>query len=204
MRWERMWQAVGLIGVAVFFVSAFSPLPNLLYRWSVSSSDVQPADAIVVLGSSMGENGVLDCESLRRAIRGMTLYRANQAPLIVLSGTKLAAVSEGEVRAELARALGIPSGAILVEEGAFTTREEATRVGATLRGRNVRRILLVTDPQHLRRARVLFEREGLQVLPVAAESSTATAKAPEERLRLMRETLAELLARVYYRAAGYI
>jgi len=57
MRWERLWQSVGLAGVVVFFVSAFSPLPNALYRWSASSSEVRPADAIVVLGSSVGENG---------------------------------------------------------------------------------------------------------------------------------------------------
>ena len=204
MRWERLWQSVGLAGVVVFFVSAFSPLPNALYRWSASSSEVRPADAIVVLGSSVGANGVLGCGSLQRAVRGMTLYRASEAPLIVFSGPNLTGVSEAEVRAELARALGIPSGAILVEDGAFTTREEAARIGATLRGRNLRRILLVTDPQHMRRARALFERVGLQVLAATAESATAADTAPEGRLRLMRETLGELLARAYYRVAGYL
>jgi len=77
---------------------------------------------------------VLGCGSLERAVRGVTLYHASEAPLIVFSGPNLTGVSEAEVRAELARALGIPSGAILVEDGAFTTREEATRIGATLRG----------------------------------------------------------------------
>jgi uncharacterized SAM-binding protein YcdF (DUF218 family) len=203
MRWERLWQSVGLAGVVVFFVSAFSPLPNALYRWSASSSEVRPADAIVVLGSSVGDNGVLDCSSLRRAVRGMTLYRSGDAPLIVFSGPRYREVSEAEVRADLARTLGIPSGSILVEDGAYTTREEAARIGATLRGRGVGRILLVTDPQHMLRARALFGRVGLQVLAATAESPDSGA-APEGRLRLMRETLVELAARVYYRSAGYL
>jgi hypothetical protein len=56
----------------------------------------------------------------------------------------------------------------------------------------------------MRRARVLFERVGLQVLAATAESATAADTAPEGRLRLMRETLGELLARAYYRVAGYL
>jgi hypothetical protein len=56
----------------------------------------------------------------------------------------------------------------------------------------------------MRRARALFERVGLQVLAATAESSGAVDTAPEARLSLMRETLGELLARSYYRAAGYL
>ncbi len=207
MRWERVWQAIGLAGIFMFLASAYSPLPNLLYRWSASPSEVGPADAIVVLASSVGENGILSCQSLRRAVRGMAVYRAGQAPLLVFSGMpnrEVPGPSEAEVRAQLARELGIPSEAILVEAEARTTREEAVRIGATLGARNLRRILLVTDPQHMWRARALFERAGLQVLPAGAESSRSADTSPEGRLRLMRETVGELVARAYYRVAGYL
>jgi uncharacterized SAM-binding protein YcdF (DUF218 family) len=207
MRWERLWQFVGLAGIAVFILSAYSPLPNALFRWSASPSDVQPADAIVVLGASVAENGQLSAESLRRTVRGMTLYRAGQAPVIVFSGIPNLDVpgpSEAEVRARLARELGIPREAILLEERAFTTREEANRIGEALRARGARRILLVTDPQHMGRARALFEHVGLQVLPAVAEYPRSAARSPEERLRLMRETLGELLSLTYHRVAGYL
>jgi uncharacterized SAM-binding protein YcdF (DUF218 family) len=207
MRWERLWQFVGLAGSVVCVASAFSPLPNVLYRWSASSSNVQPADAIVVLGSYVGANGALDCESLRRAVRGMTLYRAGQAPVMVLSGMPNLDVpgpSEAEVRAGLARELGIAPEAIVVEERAHTTREEALRIGATLRRKDAHRILLVTDSQHMWRARALFEQVGLRVLAAPAESPAGASTSPEGRLRLMRETLAELLARAYYRLSGYL
>jgi uncharacterized SAM-binding protein YcdF (DUF218 family) len=207
MRWERLWQFVGLAGIAVFIFSAYSPLPNALYRWSASPSDVQPADAIVVLGAYLAENGQLSAESLRRAVRGMTLYRAGQAPVIVFSGIPNLDVpgpSEAEVRARLARELGIPPEVMLLEERAFTTREEANRIGETLRGRGAHRILLVTDPQHMGRARALFERVGLQVQPAVAEYPRSAARSPEERLRLMRETLGELLSLTYHRVAGYL
>ena len=106
MRWERLWQFVGLAGVGFFLVSAYTPLPNMLYRWTASPSDVQPADAIVVLGAHVSENEQLSAESLRRTLRGMTLYRAGLAGVIVFSGIPNLDVpgpSEAEVRARLAR-----------------------------------------------------------------------------------------------------
>ena len=207
MRWERLWQFAGLIGVGSFIFAAYTPLPNVLYHWSASPSNVQPADAIVVLGAHVSENGQLSAESLRRALRGMTLYRAGRAPVIVFSGIpnlEVPGPSEAEVRATLARELGIPPEAILTEERAYTTREEASRIGETLRGKGVRRILLVTDPQHMVRARALFERVGLQVWPATAEYPRGAATTPEERLRLMRDILGELVAQIYHRVAGYL
>jgi len=207
MRWERLWQFIGLVGVALFFLAAYSPLPNALYRWSASPSNVHPADAIVVLGAYLAENGQLSGESLRRAVRGMALYRTGQAPVILFSGVHNLDVpgpSEAEVRAKLARDLGIPPEAILIEERAYTTREEASRIGETLRRRGVRQILLVTDPQHMGRASALFEQVGLQVWPATAEYPRSAAKSPEGRLRLMRETLGELLSLTYHRVAGYL
>jgi uncharacterized SAM-binding protein YcdF (DUF218 family) len=207
MRWERLWQFAGLMGVALFLLSAFSPLSNVLYRWSASPSNVQPADAIVVLGAHIAENGQLSAESLRRALRGITLYRAGLAPIIVFSGIPNQDVpgpSEAAVRAKLARELGIPAEAILIEERAYTTREEADRVRQTLHGRGARRVLLVTDPQHMRRAAALFEQLGFQVRPAAADYPRSAATSPEGRLRLMRETLGELLSLTYHRLAGYL
>ncbi len=108
------------------------------------------------------------------------------------------------VRAELARDLGISQQVILTEAYARTTREEAIRVGALLRARSVQRILLVTDSQHMMRARRLFEREGFEVLAAPAEELSSRISKPEEKLRLTRRILQELFARLYYQIAGYL
>ncbi len=85
---------------------------------------------------------------------------------------------------------------------AWTTAEEAAHVQALLAPRGTRRIQLVTDSQHLVRARRLFERAGFEVLPALADSLAAAAR-PEGRLDLTRRVLAELAARLLHRIVGF-
>ena len=98
----------------------------------------------------------------------------------------------------------MPSEQILTETGARTTREEAARIARRLEPRAVRRILLVTDSEHLTRAMALFERAGLEVLPAPADSVSPATEGPEGRLELLRRLSQELMARLYYRLAGYL
>ena len=204
-RWTRLLQWIGLAGIGSFLIVAFSPLPNAMFRWSATASDVQPADAIVVLGAAVETDGTLSCESLARTVTAVTLYRTGRAPFIVFSGTSSGeGPSEAVVRAELAGALGVPRGAMRTETSALTTREEAVRIGAILEAQNVHRVLLVTDSQHMRRARALFARDGLQIFPATADAQSGAGTSPEARLRLLRDLLGEWLALGYYRVAGYL
>ena len=201
----RCYRVAGLIGILLLVLSAFTPLPNTLRRWFSIPAQVEPAEAIVVLGAGIPDDGILGSASLRRALAGMLLYRQGFAPRLLFSGPgRHGKRSEAAVRADLARALGIAPEAILLEDEARTTREEAVRIGARLRALGIRRILLVTDGQHLRRAQPLFERAGLQVLAAPADDVPPTAASAEGRLELMRMTLRELLALLYYRVSGYL
>ena len=205
MKWARIFRLLGLSGVILFFTSAFTPLPNFLARWVSTPSRLESAEAIVVLGGGLQPGGVLSNASLRRAIHGIALHRKGLASLLVFSGpARDEAPAEAAVRAELARQLEISPEAILTEAEAWTTREEAVRVGALLRPRGVRRILLVTDSQHMMRARQLFEHAGFEVLAAPADDFSNSVYGPEDRLRLMRRILEELLARLYYQVAGYL
>ncbi|MBI2159753.1 MAG: YdcF family protein, partial [Candidatus Rokubacteria bacterium] len=124
-------------------------------------------------------------------------YKGGLAPLIVFSGAAFEGrPAEAEVAARLARELGVPSERIMTETGARTTREEAARIARRLEPRAVRRVLLVTDSEHLTRALPLFERVGLEVLPAPADSVSSATDSPEERLKLLRRLSQELLARL--------
>lgn len=196
---------MGLAGFALFLASAFTPLPNLLSGWAGTLPRVQPADAIVVLGGGAWPDGTLSNSSLRRAVHGIRLHRKGLAPLLLLLGPGYPnGPREAEVRAALARELGIPPEAIVTDAGAWTTREEGARVKALLSPKGARRILLVTDSQHMVRAQRVFERAGFEVLPSPADEVSATANIPGDRLKLTRFVLQEFLARLYYRAAGYL
>ena len=205
MGWTNVWRLLGFAGVAFFFISAFTPVPNILSRWLGSPSQLEPAQAIVVLGGGVSPDGVLSNSSLRRAIYGILLYRKGLASLLVFSG---AAGDEGpaeaEIRAEMARELGVSPEVILAAPDARTTREEAVFGETLLRARGVRRILLVTNAVHMTRAQALFERAGFEVLAAPAHEVSSGVSNPEGRLRLMRRMLEELIARLYYRVAGYL
>jgi uncharacterized SAM-binding protein YcdF (DUF218 family) len=200
-----VYRLLGWAGVLFFLSTAFTPMPNLVSRWLAIPSRLEPAEAIVVLGAGVEPDGILSDPSIRRALDGMVLHRKGLAPLLLFSGPGPGeGAAEAEVRAALARTLGISPEAILTESEARTTREEAIKSGAVLRERGIRRILLVTDPHHMTRAQRLFEQAGFEVFAAPTDEVFSGVSNPEGRLRLMRRTLQELLARWYYRVGGYL
>jgi uncharacterized SAM-binding protein YcdF (DUF218 family) len=205
MKFLRFCRILGTLCLCLFLILAHTPLPNLLYDWMAVSSRAEPAQAVVVLGSNVNRDGVLDEASLRRALRGIQLHRKGLAPVILFFGyTRPDGRKEAEVRAALARELGVAGEAILMETRARTTREEAALAWGRLQPKGLKRILLVTDPQHLVRAERLFAGAGFGVLPAAADEYLRTAESPEGRMKLSRQVLQELLALAYYRVAGYL
>ena len=205
--WERLIRGLGVLTIAGFLILALTPASNAIGRKLAVNSQVQPAEAIVVLGAGLMHSGILVEESMRRVIHGIELYKKGLAPVIVFSGTGRGdepETKEAAIRARLAMAMGIPSEAILREDTANTTREEAVHIASQLRLRHITRILLVTESLHMRRAQAVFERAGLQVLPAASADYTIMAISPGERLRLTIRILQEGAALIYYRAAGYL
>ena len=204
MSWDRVCRLLGFAGVAFFLATAFTPLAHLLDLWTAVPPQLVPSEAIVVLAHGVSPFGILSPESALQTRRALALYKQGLAPLLLfLGGAPAGGEPEADVRAQLARLQGIPSDAILTETRAHTTRDEAALAKRLLQARGVRTILLVTNSAHLMRAQPLFERAGFDVHP-APSDALSDLDAPEDRLALMREILKELLAWVYYRAAGYV
>src|SRR5215471_14719356 len=87
MTWKRGVRYLGVLTVAAFFITAMTPATNFIgRRLAVMANDIQPADAIIVLGAGVMGNGALDSESMRRAIAGIRFYKRGLAPILVLSG----------------------------------------------------------------------------------------------------------------------
>ena len=188
---------LGLLGLLLFAVAAFTPLANSLNIWMAGMAMLEPADAIVVLGrGGVDTDGVLTNRSLRRTLDGIGLYGDGFAPVLVLSGS----ADETSARARLAQGLGVPSGAILRTSSAKTTRGEAEEIRRLLIPLGRRRILLVADPIDMPRARAVMERAGFTVLP--APTAATGPSDPESRLGLLRDILSELAGWTYYRLTG--
>jgi len=130
---------------------------------------LQAADAIVVLGGGKKLAPEFDDEelkplSLTRIRYAAWLARQTGKPLLVTAGAPEGGEPEGDVMARtLARDYGIK--ARWIERVSNTTEENAINSAPLLRAAGVKRIALVSSAWHLRRAALLFERQGFDVLP---------------------------------------
>ncbi len=129
---------------------------------AVDERDAAAADAIVVLGALLRPDGTLSEVLRERVEAGLALWRAGAAPLLcVTGGPSRGGRAEADVMAEALALAGVPAAALRVERASRTTAENATHVAALLAADQVRTVWLVTQPFHLRRARWLFRRAGL-------------------------------------------
>jgi uncharacterized SAM-binding protein YcdF (DUF218 family) len=195
---------VGGASALVFFVFAYTPASRWLHEGMLTPSNPQPADAVVVLGAAVSSDGLLDDVSLRRAIAGVRAQKRGLAPLLLFLGARHGQAVEAEVRAELARDLGVPPAEIFTESRALTTQQEAQRAAERLLPTGARHVLLVTGEYHIWRARRLFERAGFAVSPLAVREASAATDRPDQRLELARGALTEALARALYRVLGRV
>lgn len=129
-----------------------------------TTETAKTAGAIVVLGARVREDGSPSPTLRARAAQGAALYKRGLAPIIVFSGgIGVYAPSEASVAAKVAQSNGVPAENCVLEENSHSTRENARFTAQLLRARGISEVIVVSDPYHLRRARWLFEHEGLTV-----------------------------------------
>jgi uncharacterized SAM-binding protein YcdF (DUF218 family) len=135
---------------------------KLLEAPLVIADELAELDAIVVLGAPLAHGDLLSPVLAERCDAAAELYAKGGAPLVVVSGgvTGKASRAEADVMAERMGDRGVPTGSIVVESRSRTTAENARFVAEILGSE--KRVWLVTQPFHARRARWLFRRAGLE------------------------------------------
>lgn len=146
------------------------------------------SDAIVVLGAAQWA-GRPSPVLRARLDHGAALWRERVAPMLLLTGGvgDGDTMSEAEVGRRYLVAKGIPASAILVERTGRTTGQSVRSAAAILRGEGLRRVVLVSDPFHALRLRILAARHGLD----AATSPTRTSPIARNALTEWRYVLSE-------------
>jgi serine/threonine-protein kinase len=137
-------------------------LAKLLYRLlRVEPHPEGDADAIIILGAPLTKSGALSDVTEERVQAGVDLYKRGLARIVCVSGHR----GEAEAMAERARALGVPDAALRIEPLARNTRENAMFCGELLAADGAKRVWLVSQPFHLRRALYWFRRAGFDARP---------------------------------------
>jgi uncharacterized SAM-binding protein YcdF (DUF218 family) len=186
-------------------VAAQLPLPKLaswLARPLLVEEDVRPRPFIVVLCGGCRFNGRLSESTCARVEHGVRLFDKGLAPRLILSGGRWAPhrpACAPRMKA-LARSLGVPADAIIAEDRSTRTAENAREVARLLRTEGARAIVLVTSALHMRRAKLCFEKKGLEV-SCAPTPGIGTGR---HASLVVKEVLHEYLGLAYYRVRGWI
>ncbi|MBI2482794.1 YdcF family protein [Candidatus Uhrbacteria bacterium] len=185
--WRSTIIALGATTLA-FYLLAIEPIAGVL-AWSLERAYQQPvavtehrdAAVIVVLGSGAGKAegyrpiAELGDASWRRLWRAFTLHRelGGTVPILYVggSGNPFDPVSQEAALAQsYAIAMGVPKEQFWIETESRNTYENAVAVQRILRERHIAApVFLVTSAWHLRRAVAVFDRLGMQAVPVAAD-----------------------------------
>jgi uncharacterized SAM-binding protein YcdF (DUF218 family) len=147
-----------IVVVATFALWVISAAAVLI--WS-SRDEAQPAQAIVVLGAAQYA-GKPSPVLRARLDHALDLWNRRLASLLILTGGTGSGdtTSEAAVGRTYARKHGVPDSSILVESEGRTTSESMKAVAGMLEVRGLQSALLVSDPFHMLRLRILARRFG--------------------------------------------
>jgi uncharacterized SAM-binding protein YcdF (DUF218 family) len=151
--------------------------------------EARRVDAIVVLGAAQYD-GRPSPVLRARLDHAVLLYRRNLAPVIIMTGGVGPGdtVSEAVVSQRYAVRQGIPRNAILTEREGLTTLQSMDGVARLMRGRGMSRAVLVSDPFHMLRLKLLALRVGIRGFTSPTPDSPISRNRAQERRFLIRES----------------
>jgi uncharacterized SAM-binding protein YcdF (DUF218 family) len=178
-----------LLGLAALLLILWGTLAVAVAVFG-SRDEARPADAIVVLGAAQYD-GRPSPVLRARLDHAVDLYRRGTAGHLIMTGGVGPGdtVSEAEVARRYAEHEGVPDSAILVERAGLSTVQSMTAVATLLRRNELRSAILVSDPFHMLRLRVLAARQGIRAYSSPTRSSPIARGTMQEWRHVAREGL---------------
>jgi uncharacterized SAM-binding protein YcdF (DUF218 family) len=183
----RILRAVLGLGLLTALAWSLTVLSVLLFG---RRDEVRTADAIVVLGAAQYD-GRPSPVLRARLDHAIALFNDSVAPTLILTGGVGAGdtVSEAKAGQRYAIRQGVPADRILTEEVGLSTDESMQSVADLMRGQGMSSAVLVSDPFHMFRLRVLAWRLGLQAFSSPTRSSPIALNSREEWRHVLRESV---------------
>jgi uncharacterized SAM-binding protein YcdF (DUF218 family) len=144
--------------------------------------EIPSADVIVVLGGGTEANvyprsGVEINGAGDRVLYAARIFKEGKAAHILLTGGEITWMNSttstpaGEM-AEILQFLGVPQNALWLENKSQNTRENAVFSKNILDDKAIKKILLITSASHMPRAAAVFQKLGIEVIPLPVDYST--------------------------------
>jgi len=189
---KKIAKSMLVICCALIFVTGL--LAQLIYSYRKAPSDVQ-ADAAVVLGAAVWGKD-LSPVFRERVNHATDLYRRGRVRKLIFTGGQggRGEPTESFAASQYALARGVPAGDILIEERSRTTYENIHYAKQVADGHGLKKVLIVSDPLHMKRAMVMAGDMGVEAYP---------SPSPSTRLQSVK-SLSCLLAHETYYYLGYL
>jgi uncharacterized SAM-binding protein YcdF (DUF218 family) len=181
---------ISFLAVLVFWLISVSAV----LMWS-SRDEARPAQAIVVLGAAQYA-GKPSPVLRARLDHALDLWNRRLASLLILTGGTGTGdtTSEAAVGRNYVRRRGVPDTAIIEENAGRTTSESMRAVAGMLEVRGLQSALLVSDPFHMLRLRILARRFGFTPYTSPTQTSPISPNREERWKYIFSESLKAPLA----------
>ena len=180
------------------------------YRKNIKRLD--SASAIVVLSGMLiinksDNDTFIEWTDPDRLFCGIELYKAKKAKKLIFTAGKKQnynlEMNEGVILKKISTQFGIENENIIISDYAENTEEEAVAVKKIVHSN---KIILVTSAYHMYRAKLIFEKNGFNVLPYKVDFKIKKNKKisfidfipNSKKLENSEKGLKELFARIFY------
>ena len=182
-----------LFAVLVFFAFLLFIAFGIFLDYYGHIEQAKPADAIVILGASVLANNQPGDSLRARTEKAVFLYKKNIATKIICTGgLGENPPTEAFAAATLAHQLGVNSSDLLLEMKSTSTMENARFAAEICRKQGWSRVVIVSDPYHLWRAKRDFRLAGLIAYPSPALTCERDRKIQLRIIWIAREEAAIL------------
>lgn len=160
---------VSIIKKLIFAGIIFSLIHVLILLTIGLFSNTTPADAIVVFGNKVEENGQPSKRLQSRLDRGVELFRSEYAPVVVVSGgIGKEGFDEAVVMKDYLVEQGVSDEYIIIDSQGNTTYDTLRNIVVDKDETSIHSVILVSQYYHLLRAKMAAEKFGLEVHGVSA------------------------------------
>ena len=190
--WRRLLGCCAVLLVLIVMYFAVS----LFQVWSTGQSHHQGSvDAIVVMGAAQYD-GRPSPQLQARLDHVVELWNQGVAPTVIVTGGNQPGdrFTEAESSTNYLVEQGVPAVVILAEDTGHSSWESLQNVVALARERGITRILLVSDPYHTLRVRLMAEELGFQAY--TSSTQTGPVKGWNNFKRHLQEAAGVALGRV--------
>jgi uncharacterized SAM-binding protein YcdF (DUF218 family) len=222
----RLAYVTAITALLVLYLSSIAPVSS----WIVGTLEsryptVRPgsvkAEAIVVLGGpgrpKRGARQFIEFgEAGERIFDGIRWWKNGSSQVVITSGGGIDFIQKGQKEGEDLKNLmvefGLPSDAILAENQARNTYENALYVRAMMVGKGMMlRVILVTSAIHMPRSLAIFRKAGFDAVPAPCDfiaepyQTNWFAFIPRaENLHLTTQAIKEYIGIISYKLLGWL